>query len=83
MVFRTFRRCWWKEELWNGNRERLWKQFFSRDSLFWWVIKTYHSRRKRYRAMLGMDNVAPRVIRFQTREEVNRFLAGTKLHASC
>jgi len=37
---RTFRRIFTREELWNGNRERIWVQFLSRDSIFLWALKT-------------------------------------------
>jgi adenylate kinase family enzyme len=45
---RAVRRSRSGEELWpgTGNRETLRNQFLSRDSLFWWAIKT-HRRRKR------------------------------------
>ncbi len=43
---RTMRRLLFREELWNGNRERFRTQFFSRDSIFLWVW-TSHKRRKR------------------------------------
>jgi adenylate kinase family enzyme len=32
--WRTLRRVFLRERLWNDNRERFWKQFLSRDSLF-------------------------------------------------
>ena len=43
---RTIRRSVKREELWNGNREQLWRHFFTKDSLFLWALKT-HRRRKR------------------------------------
>ena len=43
---RTIRRSVRREELWNGNREQLWRHFFTKDSLFLWALKT-HRRRKR------------------------------------
>jgi adenylate kinase family enzyme len=46
MLRRTLRRCWRKEELWNGNRESLWAQLVHPDSLFLWVIKTWRLRRR-------------------------------------
>jgi adenylate kinase family enzyme len=42
---RTFRRWWYAEELWNGNRESLWTQFCQTDSLFLWVIQTWRKNR--------------------------------------
>ena len=43
---RTMRRRILQEELWNGNRERLWWHFVTRDSLFLWALKTHWSRRR-------------------------------------
>jgi adenylate kinase family enzyme len=45
---RTMRRGWTRQELWSGNRERLWTQFFSRDSILLWVINTWRIRRRDY-----------------------------------
>jgi adenylate kinase family enzyme len=45
---RTLRRCVTREELWNGNREEVQQAFFSRESLFLWVLRTYRRRRKEY-----------------------------------
>lgn len=48
LVWRTLRRVIKQEELWNGNRERLWPQLFSRDSIFLWALQTYRRRRREY-----------------------------------
>ena len=48
LVWRTFWRVGTQAELWNGNRERLREQFFSRDSLFLWALRTYRKRRGQY-----------------------------------
>ena len=53
LVARTFRRWWNREELWNGNRERLTTQFFSRDSIFYWLITTYPRRKHQYPTLLA------------------------------
>ena len=45
---RTLRRIFTQEELWGGNRERAWVQFFTRDSLFLWALRTYPRRRREY-----------------------------------
>ena len=42
---RTLHRVFTREELWNGNRETLRGALLSRDSLFWWALKTYRRRR--------------------------------------
>jgi len=41
LLRRPLRRTIGGEVLWNGNRESLWKQFFTRDSLFYWVLTTH------------------------------------------
>lgn len=51
LVRRTIRRVVTREELWNGNRERFWTQFLSRESLFLYALKTYHARRRTYSAL--------------------------------
>ena len=46
LFWRTVGRSARREELWNGNREQLWRHFFTKDSLFLWALRT-HRRRKR------------------------------------
>jgi adenylate kinase family enzyme len=47
LTIRTFRRRFRNEVLWSGNRERLREFFFSRESLYWWALKTHWMNRKR------------------------------------
>ena len=49
---RSLRRVFTREELWHGNRERLREQFFSRNSLYFWALKSYWRRRREYPAAL-------------------------------
>lgn len=53
LLVRTFRRGLRREELWNGNRERLWTQFTSRDSILLWMLKTHWRRRREYAELLS------------------------------
>ncbi|QTF08884.1 AAA family ATPase [Brenneria izadpanahii] len=76
-VSRAWRRSWNKEELWagTGNRELFSRNFFSRDSIVIWTIKTYSSNRKRYLADLSdprYQNI--RFIRLRSRRESRDFL---------
>ena len=48
LLRRTMGRTLRKEELWSGNRERFFTQFFSRESLFLWLFRTYWRRRRLY-----------------------------------
>ncbi len=76
-------RLWWRtldrglmrRELWNGNRERLYTHFFTRDSLFLWVLQTYPRRRREYPALLSRPEHAHlTVIRLRTAREARRWL---------
>ena len=49
---RTIRRGLFRQELWNGNREKLWWHFFSRQSLFLWAMQTHWRRRRTIPAAL-------------------------------
>ncbi|UCH26311.1 MAG: hypothetical protein JSV66_01290 [Trueperaceae bacterium] len=55
LLWRTHNRIWrralMREVLYNGNRERLWEHLFTRESLYWWVLTTYRSRRRRFAAL--------------------------------
>ncbi len=50
---RTSRRTFTREVLWNGNTETFRSQFFSRDSLFFWLFKTHWKQRRRYKALFA------------------------------
>ncbi len=51
---RTIGRSITGRTLWSGNKESLKKAFF-RDSILLWVLQTYRSRRKRYRAIFDAE----------------------------
>ncbi len=53
LLRRSISRAYSQEELWQGNRESWRSQFFSRDSLFLWALKTYRRRRREYSQLLG------------------------------
>ena len=50
---RTLERGLGRETLWNGNRERLWAQFASRDSIFLWALRTHWKKRREYEILLA------------------------------
>ncbi len=72
---RTVRRAFFKEELWNGNRERFLTQFMSRDSLFLWALKTHWRRRKQIGTLLQQPEHAHlEVVHLRSPRQTNRWL---------
>jgi adenylate kinase family enzyme len=54
-IYRTARRALTREVLYSNNTESLARAFFSRDSILWWLLSTYHRRRLRYRKIFDSD----------------------------
>ncbi len=53
LVWRTVRRVITGEKLWAGNRERLWTQIATRDSILLWALRTYRRRRREYPRLIA------------------------------
>ncbi len=76
LIRRTLRRLITREELWNGNRERWREQFFSRESLFLWMLRTYRRRRREYPELLQQPEYAHlSVVRLRSPREAERWLS--------
>jgi hypothetical protein len=74
---RAVRRIRSGEELWpgTGNRETMRNQFLSRDSLFWWAIKTHERRRRELPPILARPEYAHLVVhRFRRPAEADAWL---------
>ena len=56
--WRTLKRTMKKELLWGTNTERLWAQFFSKDSLFLWAFKSYGRNKKNYTSLPSLPEYA-------------------------
>jgi adenylate kinase family enzyme len=74
---RTVRRVLTQEELFSGNRESLRMALFSRESILWWVLTTFHRRRKQYRELFD-TRPSSRLVYVELRNpsEALHFLAG-------
>ena len=72
---RTWRRIIRKEELWAGNRERIWTAFLMRDSLFAYTIKHHFPGRRRLQERI-VRNPHLRIVHLSSPREVERFLDG-------
>lgn len=74
---RTFRMGIRREELWNGNRESLWRHLFTRESLYLWVLKTYRKRRSDAReAFADPANAGKALILLRHPREAQALLRG-------
>ncbi len=73
---RTLRRGLTREELWNGNRESLARQLFTRDSLLLWILTTHRRRRRQFEA-LRASGTYPHLewVEFRTPRDADEWLA--------
>jgi adenylate kinase family enzyme len=75
LVRRTVQRASSKEELWGtGNRESFRNAFLSRQSILLWALKSHRRNRERYTAEFGSLANQKRVVRLQSKREVERFV---------
>ncbi len=75
-LWRGVRRGITRTELWpgTGNRENLWKLFFSRDSILLWMINTHAKNRAQYAAMMTNPQFAHiKFIRLKSHLEAEQF----------
>ena len=75
---RILRRAVTKEQLWNGNREKLRTHLFTKESLILWAIQTHKRRRRQYREALGRWELeGVETLRFGLPRETERWLRET------
>jgi adenylate kinase family enzyme len=73
--WRTWRRTIKKELLWGTNYERLWTQFFSKDSLFLWALQTHRRHKRTYAALISSPEFASlKVYHFKSPRETEAWL---------
>lgn len=75
LFWRTLQRTLGRQKLWNGNRERFWTQFLSRDSLFLWAWQSHSRRRRNYNTIIA-ENQFPnlQILHFQHPREADKWL---------
>lgn len=77
LLWRTLRRVFTKEELWNGNREEFRTQFLSRDSLFRWQLDSFgRIRRNMPESIAQPEHAHLEVVVLRSAREVREWLAG-------
>jgi hypothetical protein len=75
LFFRTNRRIFRREVLWNGNRERFANAYLSPNSLYVWVLRSYWKRKRSWpRAFADPAYRHLTAHRFRTSAEAERWL---------
>lgn len=78
-VKRTTQRAYTGEDICNGNRETFKQSFLSTDSMILWVLRTFHSRRRRYKKQLeDNENLRLKFLVFRKPLEIEEFLESLK-----
>jgi adenylate kinase family enzyme len=73
---RTWLRWWRREILWSGNRERMWDQFCTQESLLLWVIQTWRTHRRTYPALFRTPEYSgKKIIRLRSPRDAERWIA--------
>lgn len=83
LLTRTIRRWLTREELWNGNREKLWWYFkiWSEESLFHWLFKTYWRRKREYPLLFAQpENSHLKILHFTNPSDTEDWLSNTLFH---
>ena len=80
LLRRTIIRTIARQELSAGNRESFRKAFFSRKSIFLWLLRQHPKLRQHYTDMVGSDREHLNVIRLNSPTEAQRLLA--RVHAA-
>jgi adenylate kinase family enzyme len=78
LVWRTIRRAWSGEELWDGNRDSFRNAFLSRNSLILFTLRHFRARRRNYPERFATYDV----VRLRSQREIDRFLRGLRRSGS-
>ena len=80
IIKRSLIRAFKNEELWAGNRETIWKQLFTRDSIILWTLNTFHPNRERFEVnSKNPEYSSIKFVRLCSRKEAEDFVTH-KLH---
>lgn len=77
LLSRTVKRATVRKELWpgTGNRDSLSRAFFSKESILFWFLRTYHRNRVKYAKLMQSEDFANiQMIQLRSRREVERFI---------
>lgn len=76
LFVRTLKRTITKEELWNGNREGFYTNFFTKKSIFVWMLQSWNKQKKRYGIIFSESEKYPDIhfVRLKSPNETKAFL---------
>jgi len=73
---RTFIRGIMRAELWNGNREQFYTNFFTKDSIILWMMQQWNKQKRSYTQLFNEPDKFPntKLVRLKTPRETREFL---------
>lgn len=74
VFIRTMRRIFLKEKSCGGNQETFYLQFFTKYSIFLWVIQTYSKRKRQYTPMLSASEFKKKMVHLKSSSDADLFL---------
>lgn len=76
LVSRTLRRTLRREELWNGNKESFVGNFFTKDSVIYFMVNKWKSQKRKYSAIFDNSESLSgvKLIRLKSDRDVRNFL---------
>ncbi len=75
-LYRTISRAITQEELFQGCRESFYQSFFTKDSILWWVLTTWKTRRDKYRKIFDEKGFGEKVyIECRNQKELDKYVA--------
>ncbi|MEP7204572.1 MAG: adenylate kinase [Candidatus Saccharibacteria bacterium] len=77
LLRRTLYRFFARQELWNGNRERFYTNFFTKDSVIVWMVSTWRQHWLRYDQIFSQPGKLPhtKLIRLRQSKDAKALLA--------
>lgn len=76
---RTLKRTMTREELWNGNREGFYTNFFTKESILVWMLRSWNKQKKRYGKIFSEPSNYPGInfVRLRSPRATRAFLKQT------
>ncbi|MCB1691172.1 MAG: hypothetical protein KDI19_00325 [Pseudomonadales bacterium] len=80
LMQRQYRRLFLNEELWNGNREGWRQALFEKDSLIYWIPRTWRRRNRVLRRLFDRPPPGKQMLEFRSVLELERWIGQVQPH---